>query len=218
MDFHNLPSRILNRIKSRSLYLVRRNFLYCRTFYSRFRRKYPDRPVKLNLGCNVIYMEDWINVDFDKHFRADLYADLRKIAGFFPEGSVDAILLSHVISYLSHEDALRFFAAVRPMLKDNAPLILEFPDIKKIAGNVLQLDSCGNDAEWEQFVECLRPIFAFVPEQFTHGKKYDTYVFSWSAAQAKYQLEKAGYRKVLVLPPQYHNGLCNRDTRIEAYK
>ena len=204
------------RVKWSILYRIRRSSIYHNLFYTLYKKKYPDAPVRLNLGCNCIYMDAWINLDNDKTVRADFYGDLRNIAAYFPTCSVDAVLLSHVISYLNLKDARSFFRSAFHILKDNAPLILEFPDIQKIAAKILTFDSCEDENTLYEYLECIRPIFALNFETEQLDKDYAKYIFAWSAMHICKELQKAGFRKISVLPTQYHPGYQNRDTRIEA--
>ena len=199
-------------------YVIRHCKFYHSVFYKRFRRKNPNAPVQLNLGCNIVYMENWINVDVDWRVRADIYADIRKLSGIFPSESVDAILMSHVISYFSLEAARRFFKAVFSLLKPGGVSIFEFPDILKLARQLNETQSIDDDEALTHYLELLRPVFAYVPESVIGERKYDTYIFAWSAMHMQKELAAAGFCEIKVLPPELHGGQILRDTRIEASK
>lgn len=213
---------ILHRCRAavewRVRYLIRRNGVFQRFFFSRFKRKNPNAPVKLNLGCNIVYMDGWINIDVDWRVRADVYADIRKLTVIFPGESVDAILMSHVISYFSLEAAQRFFRLAYSLLRQGGTVIFEFPDIRKIAVSLTETRQIDDGEAYQRYLELLRPIFASVPETISGGRKYDTYVFAWSAMHMEKALRAAGFREIRVLPPEYHGRQILRDTRIEAVK
>lgn len=57
---------------------------------------------KLNLGCEAEYKEGWINIDFDKRSKADMYFNLNKTPYPFKENSIDEILASGVLEHLDN--------------------------------------------------------------------------------------------------------------------
>ena len=56
---------------------------------------------KLNLGCEKEYKEGWINVDFDKRLKADIYWDLNEFPYPFKDNQFDEILASAIIEHLN---------------------------------------------------------------------------------------------------------------------
>ena len=214
----NLFCKICHRIKWRINFRFRNSKFFYRSFYKRLLRKETSTPVLLNLGCNIVYMENWINVDVDWRVKADIYADIRDLSRIFPGNSVDTILMSHVISYFSLEAARRFFRLAYSILKPGGKLVFEFPDIKKLATSFCEIDSIDDDDEFNRYLELLRPVFACIPEEKIGTERYDTYVFAWSAMHMKKELSLAGFREIEVLPPEYHGKQVLRDTRIECCK
>jgi len=57
---------------------------------------------KLNLGCEREYKEGWINLDFDRRVKADIYWDLNKYPYPFKNNEFDEILASSVLEHLDN--------------------------------------------------------------------------------------------------------------------
>ena len=57
---------------------------------------------KLNLGCEKEYRKGWVNLDFDKKFKADVYHDLNETPYPFEENQFDEILASMVLEHLDN--------------------------------------------------------------------------------------------------------------------
>jgi len=55
---------------------------------------------KLNLGCGLNYKEGWINLDFDRNIRADIYWDLNKLPWPFEDEEFDFILMESILEHL----------------------------------------------------------------------------------------------------------------------
>ena len=59
---------------------------------------------KLNVGCGTDYKEGWVNLDFNKKFKHDVYFDLSTIYKDkkmpFKDNTFDLIILYHVIEHL----------------------------------------------------------------------------------------------------------------------
>lgn len=63
--------------------------------------------IKLNLGCGNNYKKGWINVDFNKEVKADVYTDLNKKLPF-DDNSVDEVLLDNVLEHIKREKLFAF--------------------------------------------------------------------------------------------------------------
>ena len=104
------------------------------------------------------------------------------------------------------------------LLKPNGKLILEFPDIQKIAKSLCEINSIDDIKLFETYLELLRPIYAFVPQKLIGETKYETYIFAWSAMHIKRELEKIGFVDIKIIAPKFHGGQVSRDTRVECRK
>jgi predicted SAM-dependent methyltransferase len=80
---------------------------------------------KLNVGCNKVYKEGWVNLDIDKSHRADVYHNLNHYPYPFKDREFDYILASHVMEHLDDpEKALR---ELKRILNDNGELCIVVP-------------------------------------------------------------------------------------------
>ena len=62
---------------------------------------------KLNLGCGRDYCEGWINADFNKEVKADMYLDLTQPLPF-KDNEIDEILLDNVLEHIQRDRFLEF--------------------------------------------------------------------------------------------------------------
>jgi hypothetical protein len=56
--------------------------------------------VRLNLGCGNRKLSDWVNVDSSPGCNPDQLVDLEQTPWPWPDGSVEEVLLSHVLEHL----------------------------------------------------------------------------------------------------------------------
>ena len=82
--------------------------------------------MKLNLGCGLDYREDWVNHDFNKNVKADVYFDLTKK---FPleDNSFDYILLDHVIEHIPKEKVIEFMEELNRIGKEGCLIEIYTP-------------------------------------------------------------------------------------------
>lgn len=81
--------------------------------------------IRINLGCEAEYKEGWINIDFDKRSKADLYLDLNKFPYPFKDNSVDEILASAILEHL--EDYYKSMMELWRISKDGALIYISVP-------------------------------------------------------------------------------------------
>ncbi len=168
---------------------------------------------KLHLGCGDNYLTGWTNIDRDINIKLDIALDFKYVRDFFKNNSIQEVMMIHSISYLRLWETRDFFKDIYIILKKSGKLILEFPDLEKCAKKILE--SNGNV---EEYLEGVRGVYAFDLNQIKNKELFDTYAFGWSAWHIKYELEYAGFSKILVKEPETHNQMSWRDTRIEAIK
>lgn len=96
------------------------------------------KEIKLNLGSGGRPIRGWINVDnfdYEKNDSSrsaaiyDVKADIRNLD--VPEGSVDAILLVHVLEHFVRWEAVTMLRQFFWKLKPGGALIVEMPDFDK---------------------------------------------------------------------------------------
>ncbi len=62
--------------------------------------------MRLNLGCGTRKLEGWVNVDSSRGCSPDQLVDLEQLPWPWPEGSVEEVLLSHVLEHLGRTTEL----------------------------------------------------------------------------------------------------------------
>ena len=82
--------------------------------------------IKINLGCGKDYREGWINVDFNKEVKADIYADLSKRLPFDNNYS-DLILLDNVLEHVTPENYFFFLEELHRICKKRAIIRIYAP-------------------------------------------------------------------------------------------
>lgn len=70
---------------------------------------------KLNLGCGTDYKKAWVNLDFNKEVRADIYCDINKKLPF-KDNEFDYILIDNVLEHISN-----FFLIVDELWRISKP-------------------------------------------------------------------------------------------------
>jgi predicted SAM-dependent methyltransferase len=74
---------------------------------------------KLNLGCGKDYREGYVNLDFNKEVKADIYADISKRLPF-KDNTFDYILASHIIEHVPREKFYKFIEEIYRICKPGA--------------------------------------------------------------------------------------------------
>jgi hypothetical protein len=175
-------------------------------------QKSPPSPegLKLNLGCGDRYREGHLNIDACSQI-ADINGDILDLE--FDDESVSEISMVHVIEHID-------FSQVRPLLKrffswlrKEGLLIIEFPDVLKVARCVLQLKGDLEKLEHSPF-----GIRGFYGEPFPDMSIHDYHKWGWSERSLKSLLEDVGFSKTFTERPQFHGQQAKRDTRIVAIK
>lgn len=88
-------------------------------------------PVQLNLGCYINYMENWINLDVDPQYKADIYSDLREPLPF-PNCYADTVRITHVIEHMSYREGTKLISEINRVLKPNGSLHISTPNLSFI--------------------------------------------------------------------------------------
>lgn len=82
--------------------------------------------IKLNLGCGKDYKDGWINVDFNKEVKADIYADLTKKLPF-KNNEVDEVLMDNTLEHIKREKFLNFMDEIHRICKPRALIKIYVP-------------------------------------------------------------------------------------------
>lgn len=81
--------------------------------------------MKLNIGAENDYKEGWVNLDFDRRFKADVYWDLNNFPYPFKDNTFEEILASAVLEHVDN-----FYKVMRELhriSKDKAKIYILLP-------------------------------------------------------------------------------------------
>jgi len=84
---------------------------------------------RLNIGCGGDPLPDWINQDWQPGPGVDLVCDARRLGIYVEEGSLDAILISHVLEHFLRSETEQLTALFYRMLKPGGKLWIAVPDL-----------------------------------------------------------------------------------------
>ena len=109
---------------------------------------------KLHLGCGGNYFEEWVNIDNNKNFKADLYHDLRKSLPF-KDNTVSFIYNEHFFEHFTVEEGLQMLRDFYRVLKPGGILRIAMPDLDEII--------CGyQDNNWKEQEWVKRPRYEYI--------------------------------------------------------
>lgn len=168
------------------------------------------RPFKIHLGCGQSYMDGYLNIDHTSNL-ADIKTDILSLE--FDENSLDEVLMYHVIEHFNRFDADKLIKNIYKWLKKDSALIIECPDIEKVA--ILILENKRNIDELENGAYGIR---GFYGEPFPEMNFGDYHKWGYSEFTLKYKLFKTGFSQIRVEKPQSHGKRYNRDLRIVGIK
>jgi predicted SAM-dependent methyltransferase len=143
------------------------------------------KTVRLNLGSGPVRIPGWLSVDI-VGMNADVTWDIRRGLPF-PDCSVEAIFMEHVVEHFTYEDTLRLLAECRRALEPGGVIRLGVPDF----GRYMQ--SYAGDGE---YIESLRPrrptrLLAVAEVALRHGHRS-----VWDAETLEQALTDAGFVEV----------------------
>ena len=84
---------------------------------------------RLNLGCGLDYKPGWVNADFNKEVKADIYTDFNKELPF-KDSEFDIILLDNVLEHI--KDIFLFIDELWRISKNGATISIYVPHFSGI--------------------------------------------------------------------------------------
>ena len=165
--------------------------------------------LKLHVGCGSQRKPGYVNIDaFDP--AADLRIPIEAID--YPPNSVEIVEGYMVIEHLDRSAAEQFVHKAFAMLVPGGRLILECPDLVKVARLVLEFED--DLAMLEDGAFGFRGFFGEPKENMTAA---DYHKWGYSAKTLSALFFRAGFRPVLVGDGASH-GYPIRDVRVEGVK
>ena len=86
-----------------------------------------NKQLCLNLGCGNDYKEGWLNCDFNKDNKIDLYCDLTAETLPWADNSVDRILMDNVLEHIPRERYFHFMDELWRICKHGAMIEIYVP-------------------------------------------------------------------------------------------
>ncbi len=155
--------------------------------------------LRVNVGCGRHVIDGWVNVD----------AQRSPLASRDPEVLADALqipLPDGCVEHLYHWQAPQALTEWHRLLMPGGLLVLEMPDVKKCARNLL----AGTD-----IVLSLFGLYGDPREE----DPFMTHKWGWTWKTVRKLLKRAGFVEIVETIPKWHGGGRElRDFRIEARK
>lgn len=139
-------------------------------------------PLKLNLGSGASRFPGYTNVDL--YHDADVKADVRKLP--FKNEEVVEIIAFHILEHVSPFEVSTTLLEWYRVLKPNAKLIIEMPDI-------LQICKHFEGAGFNKQIELLNCIYGTLLIEHPH-------LYGWYFDLIQPEIEKAGFKNIRHLP------------------
>lgn len=99
---------------------------------------------KVHVGCGLVRLDGWINVDLLKLPESDVAVDVTRS---FPFHDLTHVFAEHFLEHLRAADALDFLAAVRRALAPQGRLRLSTPNLDWVWAHVYHPPRPGEDAD-----------------------------------------------------------------------
>jgi predicted SAM-dependent methyltransferase len=175
--------------------------------------------INLHLGCGGEALEGWINIDnYDYEAsdssrsgaKYDIKMDIKSLDA--APGSVDKILLVHVLEHFVRWEALDLLAQFHALLKPGGLLIMEHPDLDGCIKMYLE-----NSATIDTPLGTLNKGFTqFYGNQWDR-LDYETHRYVWTKREMRQELKSLGY-EIVVLDNDAQFHVPGRDMRVMARK
>ena len=101
--------------------------------------------LKLNLGCAVIMLDGYINID--KYVKSDIRLDLLEPLPY-EDKTVDEILLSHVLEHFTLKEGRTVIRECHRLLKDDGILHVRVPDLLACMCEFSEADEHSRYYKW----------------------------------------------------------------------
>jgi len=99
-----------------------------------------DELIKLNLGCDLFKIPDFINIDINGSVSPDLCINLKDLKNLYQENSVDFIYAGHILEHLDYKNSLNLLKDCYTLLKPCSSIIVVVPDYTKCGFTNIDID------------------------------------------------------------------------------
>lgn len=171
--------------------------------------------MKINAFSGRHVLDGWVNVDVVPSPKAkrppDILASVLSIP--LPDGCADEFMAIHGFEHLWLWDVPKALAEWHRLLKPGGLLVLEMPDVKKCAKNLLRLIETEDIKSLDSLA--MHGLYGDPREE----DPWMGHRWGWTPKTIKPVLKAAGFGKFTEPPTQWHAiGRTLRDFRIEARK
>lgn len=161
------------------------------------------KQLKLNLGCGLSKLKDFINIDIEPKVEPDLIQDFRLGLPQFKNNSVSEVYLIHTIEHIEEKYHFNMLTEVYRVLKPNGLFFCAYPEFTKAAQNYIT-NYLGQREFWKATIYG-RQLY---PGDY-HVSLMDSSIF-------KQTLINAGFKpKSLIIKPEVQE---HYNTRVWAFK
>ena len=169
--------------------------------------------MKINLFCGRHVLDGWTNVDVVPSPKAPRPPEI--LAGALsvplPDGCADEIMAIHGFEHLYRWEAPQALAEWRRLLKPGGLLVLEMPDVKKCAKNLIRFIETEDVKSLDSLA-----MFGLYGDP-GYQDPFMCHRWGWTPKTLKPLLKANGFTEIREAETQWHAiGKKHRDFRIEA--
>jgi ubiquinone/menaquinone biosynthesis C-methylase UbiE len=171
--------------------------------------------MRINVGCGRHILEGWINCDVARSPKASRDPEIlaQATAIPLPDACADEVMGIHIFEHFYFWEAPKALAEWHRLLKPGGLLVLEMPDVKKCAKNLISLID-GEDVKSIASL-AMHGIYGDPGYQ----DPFMCHRWGWTPKTLRKLLSASGFAKIKEADTQWHAiGRKLRDFRMEARK
>ncbi len=171
--------------------------------------------MKINVGCGRQVLDGWTNVDVQRSRKAprdpEVFASALQIP--LPDGCADEVMAIHLFEHFYRWETPKALAEWRRLLKPGGLLVLEMPDVKKCARNLIRLID-GEDVKSIDSL-AMHGLYGDPGDE----DPYMGHKWGWTPKTLRKLLKGSGFAEIVETETKWHPiGRKLRDFRMEARK
>lgn len=175
--------------------------------------------LKLHLGCGMVHLDGYVNMDVIETPAVDLLGDIRQLP--YEDNSVEIIESYHVLEHMpvclhasidsnygpKYGALISVLEEWRRVLKENGRIIIEMPDLDKVVEEYCAADELQKE-------KLLLSIYG----SWRNENDADHHRWGANETRLRYILDKAGFRNITFEKPQDYHVTDSPCLRVEAIK